>query len=213
MLHEDKATRVARKRYDRFAVFYDASEAVMERLWFRRWRKLLWSKAEGPRILEVGVGTGKNLPYYPPDVEMTAIDFSSKMLKRAIKMAAKQGTKVHLQQMDVQDLEFEDDTFDTVICSCVFCSVPDPVRGLREVRRVCKPGGKVVLLEHVRSANPIMAMLMDLANPLVVRMFGPNINRRTVGNVIKSGLVVEKVTGLRIRVFKLIEAKKRASPS
>ena len=213
MLPEDKTTEVARKRYDRLAVFYDASEAIVERLGYSRWRKLLWSKVEGSGILEIGVGTGKNFPYYPSHVEMTAIDFSSRMLKRARDKARKQELQVQLQQMDVQDLSFEDNVFDTVIASFVFCSVPDPVRGLIETERVCKPGGKVVLLEHVRSANRILGRLMDFANPLVVRMMGVNINRPTVNNVIKSGLVVERVTDLRAGIFKLIEAKKGAPPS
>lgn len=213
MLPEDKTTEVARKRYDRLAVFYDASEAIVERLGYSRWRKLLWSKVEGSVILEIGVGTGKNFPYYPSHVGMTAIDFSSRMLKRARDKARKQELQVQLQQMDVQDLSFEDNVFDTVIASFVFCSVPDPVRGLIETERVCKPGGKVVLLEHVRSANRILGRLMDFANPLVVRMMGANINRPTVNNVIKSGLVVERVTDLRAGIFKLIEAKKGAPPS
>lgn len=100
--------------------------------------------------------------------------------------------------------------FDTVVASFVFCSVPDPLRGLMEVERACKPEGKVVLLEPVLSANRIMGWIMNLANPLVVRMIGANINRRTVDNVIKSGLVVEQVTDLGAGVFKVIEARKKA---
>jgi len=140
---------------------------------------------------------------------VTAIDLSDKMLARAREKAAKRNVKVHLQQMDVQNLQFDDNTFDTVTSNCVFCSVPDPVRGLREVERVCKPGGKVVMLEHVLSANRILAPLMNLANPVVARMMGPNINRRTVENVVKSGLVVEQVTDLELGIFKLIEARKK----
>ncbi|GAI32981.1 unnamed protein product, partial [marine sediment metagenome] len=79
-----------------------------------------------------------------------------------------------MQQMDVQDLEFQDNTFDSIAASFVFCSVPDPVRGLTELERVCKPGGKVVLLEHVLSANRVLAWLMNLINPIVVRTMGPN---------------------------------------
>jgi ubiquinone/menaquinone biosynthesis C-methylase UbiE len=129
------------------------------------------------------------------------------MLSRAREKAQKHGLKVHLFRMDVQNLEFEDNTFDTVVASFVFCSVPDPVRGLMEVERVCKPGGKVVLLEHVLSANRILAWVMNLANPLIVRTIGANINRRTVENVANSGLKVEKVTDLAAGVFKLIEVR------
>ena len=208
MSTEGRATEIARKRYNRNARFYDLMEGFMERSRYNKWRELLWSKVEGVHILEVGVGTGKNFPYYPPDVQITAIDFSDKMLARARAKAAKQNVTAHLQQMDVQNLEFEDNTFDTVTASFVFCSVPDPVRGLKEVERVCKPGGKVVLLEHVISANRIVGWLMNLANPVVVRMAGANINRRTVENVNASGLVLEEVIDLNAGIIKLIEAKK-----
>ena len=207
---EGMATEVAKRRYDRNAPFYDLMEGLIEGARFRKWRPFLWSKVDGTCILEVGVGTGKNIPYYPANAEITAIDFSEKMLQRAKDKAIKQNARVYLQQMDVQNLEFEDNTFDTVVASCVFCSVPDPVRGLMEVERVCKPGGKVVLLEHVLSANRILALLMNLINPLTVRMMGPNINRRTVENVTKSGLVVEQVTDLWLGIFKLIEARKKS---
>ncbi len=206
---ERKATEIAKGRYDRIAALYDLMEGLVERSQYGKWRELLWSKVEGINILEVGVGTGKNFPYYPSGVEITAIDFSVEMLKRAQDKASKQGVKVHLQQMDVQNLEFDDNTFDTVVTSFVFCSVPDPVGGLMEIKRVCKPGGKVVLLEHVLSANRILGWLMNLANPLVVRMVGANINRQTVANVIESGLVVEQITDLRAGIFKLIEGTKK----
>ena len=208
MTTENKATRIIKKRYNRVAPVYDFMVSLVERSHHNKWREMLWSRVAGSKILEVGVGTGKNFPYYPEDAEITAIDFSDKMLSRAREKAGKQGVNVRLQQMDVQNLEFEDDTFDTVVASCVFCSVPDPIRGLIEVVRVCKPGGKVVLLEHVLSANRILARLMNLANPLVVRSIGANINRRTIENVIKSGLRVEQVTGLAAGIFKLIEARK-----
>ena len=209
MSTEDEATEIAKRRYNRIAPLYDLMEGLIERSRFSKWRELLWNKVEGTCILEVGVGTGKNFPYYPSGVEITAIDFSKEMLKRAQDKVSRQKVKVRLQQMDVQNLDFEDNTFDAVVASFVFCSVPDPVRGLMEIERVCKPGSKVVLLEHVLSANRIMAWLMNLANPLVVRMMGANINRRTVENVSKSGLAVEQVTDLGAGIFKLIEARKK----
>lgn len=204
---ENKATRIARRRYDRIAPFYDVIEGMAESR-YSHWRALLWSKVEGKRILEVGAGTGKNFPYYPDNVEITAIDFSDRMLGRARKKAETKGLKVHLKVMDVQSLAFDDNYFDTVVASFVFCSVPDPVWSLREVERVCKPGGKVVLLEHVLSANRVLAWLMNLFDRVTVRLMGPHINRPTVENVAKSGLRVEKVTDLAFGIFKLIEARK-----
>ena len=209
MSTEDKATDIAKGRYNRIAPLYDLMEGFMEKYRFSRWRKLLWSKVDGTCILEVGVGTGKNFPYYPTNADIIAVDFSDKMLRHAEERAGKQKLKVRLQQMDVQDLKFGDDTFDAVVASFVFCSVPNPVRGLLEVERVCKPGGKVILLEHVLSAHPIIGWLMNVANPLVVRMTGANINRRTVDNVIESGLVIEHVTDLGAGIFKLIDARKK----
>ena len=209
MSTENKATEIAKRRYNRIAPIYDLMEGLIERSRYNKWRELLWTTVEGTQILEVGVGTGKNFHYYPADAKIVAVDFSEKMLQRAKDRANRQKAEVHLKQMDVQNLELEDNTFDTVVASFVFCSVPDPVRGLMEIDRVCRPGGKVVLLEHVLSANRILGWLMNLANPLVVRMFGANINRRTVDNVIKSGLVVEQVTDLGGGIFKLIEARKK----
>ncbi len=213
MLTQGKATKLTKRRYNRIAPLYDLMESLAEMSRYSKWRELLWDKAKGPHILEVGVGTGKNFPYYPADAEITAVDLSEEMLKRARDKARKQKVEVHLEQMDVQNLRFEDDTFDTVIASFVFCSVPDPVRGLMEVKRVCRPGGKVVLLEHVLSANHILGWLMKLANPLVVRTIGANINRRTVDNVIKSDLLLEQVTDLSAGIFKLIEARKKTLSS
>lgn len=211
MTTEDKATKAARRTYNRIAPVYDFMERLAERSRYSRWRELLWSKVEGTKILEVGVGTGKSFPYYPKGIEITAIDFSEKMLDRARKRALREKVQVHLQQMDIQNLAFADSTFDTVVASFVFCSVPDAIKGLKEVERVCKPGGKVILLEHVLSANPVLAWLMNLINPIVARTRGPNINRRTVGNTIKSGLKVEQVNNLAAGIFKLIEARKQAA--
>ena len=207
MRKEDRHTKAARKTYNRIAPIYDLMEGLVERSRFSVWRELLWGTVEGNKILEIGVGTGKNFPYYPVNAEITAIDFSEKMLLHATEKAKKQGVEITLQQMDVQDLSLEDAIFDTVVATFVFCSVPDPIKGLKEIKRVCKPGGKVLLMEHVLSANRILGFLMNLINPIVVRTMGPNINRKTVENVSTSGLKVEKVTDLAAGIFKLIEAR------
>ncbi|MFQ5997399.1 MAG: class I SAM-dependent methyltransferase [Dehalococcoidales bacterium] len=209
MTTESNETKATKRRYDRIARVYDLMEGLIEWTQYSKWREILWSKVEGSNILEVGVGTGKNFAYYPSDAKITAIDFSEKMLERARAKASKQGVPVRLEPMDVQHLTFEDNTFDSVVASFVFCSVPDPIQGLREIERVCRPGGKVLLLEHVLSANRILAWLMNLANPIAVRTMGPNINRRTVENVGRSGLLIEQVTDLAADIFKLIEARKR----
>lgn len=208
-----KDTEATQKRYNRIAPVYDLVEGLVERSRFSKWREILWRRVEGEKILEIGVGTGKNFPYYPAEAEITAVDFSERMLQRARRKAERETMDVRLEQMDVQHLEFTDGTFDTVAATFVFCSVPDPVLGLREIERVCKPGGKVILLEHVLSANKLLAWWMNLVSPLVSRTMGPHINRRTVDNVGRSGLVVEQVTDLAFGIFKLIEARKQSFPA
>ena len=163
---------------------------------------------EGMYILEVGVGTGKNMPYYPPGAHVTAIDLSERMLSRARRRAEMLRVAVDLRQMDVQQLAFPSESFDAVVASFVFCSVPDPILGLREVARVCKPKGEVRLLEHMRARNRALGLMMDLVNPLAVRMSGANINRPTVRNVESAGLTVVSVEDLaRQGIFRLIVAR------
>ncbi len=159
MAEESRSTRSTRRQYNRIAPVYDFVEGLMERRSFRRWRELLWNRVGGGNVLEVGVGTGKNLPYYPADATMTAIDFSEKMLRRARAKAERDKVNVRLLLMDVENLQFPDNTFDAVAATFVFCSVPHPMRGLQEIARVCKPGGRVILLEHVLSRIPRLARL------------------------------------------------------
>ncbi len=197
-----------RKRYDRIAPYFEGMEAVVEGLVFKSWRKKLWDQVEGHHILEVGVGTGKNFDYYPKDARMTAIDFSEQMLKQATLKRDRKNTVVNLELMDIQSLCFADNSFDTVICSFVFCSVPMPVKGLKELYRVCKPGGQVLLLEHVLSSNPVLAAVMNLLNPVIVGLFGANINRNTVKNVKACAFTSVHVDERSGDIIKLIEARK-----
>jgi ubiquinone/menaquinone biosynthesis C-methylase UbiE len=182
----------------------------MERLaerGFHPWRERLWSLVNGSKVLEVGVGTGRNMPYYPNGQPVTAIDLTPGMMEQAIKRSAALNIDVDLRLGDVQVLEFPDASFDTAVAAFVFCSVPNPILGLSELARVVKPGGQVLLLEHMRSANPIVGVLMDLLNPLIVRIMGANINRRTMENVEKAGLIIKRVENLgMVGMFKLIVA-------
>ena len=204
---EVTTTAATRARYNRLAPIYDAMEFMAERR-FKPWRRKLWSLMPAGQVLEVGVGTGKNIPYYPASAHVTAVDLSDGMLAQARERAAREGVKVNLNEMDAQALTFEENSFDAALATFVFCSVPDPVQGLNELSRVVKPEGRILLLDHVRVDRPIVGRLMDLLNPLVVRLSGANINRRTVDNVRRAGLVIERVEDLApMGLVKLIVAR------
>ena len=125
----------------------------------------------GDRVLEVGVGTGINVDLYPTDCAVTGIDLSSSMLEKARERVAREGVRnVRLLQMDAANLKFADDSFDIVYAPYVISVVPDPVAVTREMRRVCRPGGRIVILNHFRSSNPLMARIERMISPLTVHI-------------------------------------------
>jgi phosphatidylethanolamine/phosphatidyl-N-methylethanolamine N-methyltransferase len=203
---DPQATAVTRVRYDRNARRYDRMTCCTERL-MTPGRAGLWQRVRGPQVLEVGVGTGKSFPYYPAGMAITAIDFSPRMIEQAQMRAEQNQIVVELREADVQALPFPDASFDTAIASCVFCSVPDPLLGLRELRRVLVPGGQLLLLEHVLSHRPLLRRVMNLINPLVVRRMGANINRETVENVRRAGFAELQVEDLWLDIVQRIEAR------
>lgn len=203
----DSATATTRARYDRLAPRYDAMQSFTERRAFDRWRRDIWARIEPGSVLEIGVGTGKNIPFYPAGASVTGIDISPQMLLRARRTALELDRAVDLRIGDAQALEFPDGAFDTAVGTFVFCSVPDAVKGLHELARVVKPGGDIWLLEHVRVDKPVIGTLMDALNPMAARMMGANINRRTVENVRAAGLHIVDLEHPGGALVKLIHAR------
>ncbi|KUO76867.1 MAG: methyltransferase type 11 [Clostridia bacterium BRH_c25] len=199
----DKHTQLIKKRYNRISRIYDLMESPMEMMSLKKWRIELMRDLQG-KVLEVGVGTGKNIEFYPDSLEITAIDFSERMLEKARQKAEIYKKKVNLMEMDAQYMRFPDNSFDTVFTTCVFCSVPDPIKGLKEMGRVCKAGGRIIMIEHVRSEKKVLGTIMDVLNPVVVNLYGANINRRTVENVKVSGLLNIEVIDLSGDIVKKI---------
>jgi len=186
----------------------DRVEGWVERRIFAPWRARIWSLVRGSNVLEAGVGTGANMLYYPRGVHVTAFDINPARVERARQRAQILGLDVDLQVMDAEHLDFPTGTFDTVVATWVFCSVPNPVPALRELARVVKPGGQILLLEHVRIDRPIIGRLMDWFDPLAVRMGAGHINRHTVENVRQGGLEIEPVENLTSNgLVKLIVAR------
>ena len=197
------------KKYDSYAAYYDILHKPMEILFYRKWRRNMLKNLEGS-ILEVGVGTGKNLPYYSSKAKVTAIDISPKMLSIAVKKSKDLGIAPLLIRMDAQRLRFPAEKFDYVVCVFVLCSVPDPAKALREMQRVVKKNGRVIMLEHVLSRHKLIAFWQHLLNPFTRLLLGFNINRDTRKNIENAGLYIIKDEKLALfDVFRKFTCKKR----
>lgn len=169
--------RELKARYDRAARWYDLAEFAAERvLGLRRMRRRLAAGARG-RVLEVAVGTGKNLRHYPPHVTLVALDLSEGMLARARRRAARHGVRVRFLVGDAARLPFPGGHFDTVVSSLTTCTFPDPVAALREMGRVCGPGGSILLLEHGRSDRGWIGRFQDRRAHKHARTLGCHWNR------------------------------------
>jgi len=197
------------KKYDYIANIYDFISNGSEKRWFSKWKKQYFSPLKG-NILEVGIGTGRSIEYYNNEAKVTGIDFSEKMLQKAEEKLDKLGIEnIILKKGDVENLEFEDNSFDYVVTSCVFCSVPNPIKGLKEIKRVLKPTGELIMIEHMLSKNPIIALLEYIHNPITKFITGANINRDTKQNILDSGMKIIKEKNLALYdVFRLFIAEK-----
>lgn len=195
-------------KYSRVSRFYDFFEYPIERFLFKKMRTEAISFAK-KKTLEVGVGTGKNLPYYKSEIDLTAIDFSSGMIRIAQhKYRNKMLKKLTFREMDVQDLSFDDNTFDTIISTFVFCTVPNPISGLKELRRVLKPSGKAIFLEHMKSNSKLINIplfFMDLFTRIIL---GTSMLRETQENIQSTGFTIESVDNKAFDIVRIIIARK-----
>lgn len=180
-------TERVRRLYDAMAPRYDRVIAVAERILFGDGRPWACSQATG-QVLEVAIGTGRNLPYYPPDVRVTGIDLSPGMLAAAQARAAKCETAVELQVADAQHLPYPDDTFDTVLATLTLCSIPDDQAAVAEMARVLRPGGLLILLDHIGSPNRLVRGVQRLLDPLAVKLQGDHLLRDPTDAVVHNHL-------------------------
>lgn len=194
------------ERYAEAARWYDVWMKVLESLLLRKLRRDLLSHARG-KVLEVGIGTGMNLEHYPRRCEITGIDYTPAMLERAKRRAARLGKKVILKQGDAQRLPFVKGSFETVVDAFCLCTYLNPLKVLREMRRVCKKEGQILLLEHGRSSNPWIQRLQRWREEPHYRSIGCHLLRDHGVLVRKAGLRIVESKQAFFGVFYLIRVR------
>ncbi|MBI3329372.1 MAG: methyltransferase domain-containing protein [Nitrospinae bacterium] len=172
---------------------YDVLMWPLERAWLGELRRKTLAQARG-RVLEIGIGTGLNLPHYAPSLDLVGIDPDPRMLAHARRRAAHIQRPVTWHQVCAEVLPFEDASFDSVVGTLVFCTIRAPKQALHEVLRVLRPNGRIHLLEHVRSPQPLAAHVQDWITPVWKRLFGGcHPNRDTLAIAQAAGVRIEHV--------------------
>lgn len=202
----NETTRV-RDLYDRAASRYDAIVRLAERLLVADGRQWAAARASGD-VLEIAIGTGRNIPCYSPDVRLAGQDISLPMLQLARGRARAAGRDVHLSVGDAQRLAFPSDQFDCVVGTLVLCTIPDERRALAEAWRVLRPGGRLILVEHVRSPRPIVRLLQRLLEPLAVCAAGDHLLRDPLDHLADLGYAVGYCARSRAGIVERLIARK-----
>jgi ubiquinone/menaquinone biosynthesis C-methylase UbiE len=203
----DSLTARQKRVWNRNAPSYDRQVALFERIWFGGGREWLGERAGG-RILEVAIGTGRNLPHYPAAATVTGIELSPAMLAIARQRAADLGRPVDLREGDAAHLPFDDGSFDAAVCTLSLCSIPDPATAIGEMRRVLVPGGRLLLLDHVGSTWPPIYAAQWLVERLTIRIAGEHFTRRQLPLVEAAGFEVVEVERLKAGTVERVLARK-----
>jgi ubiquinone/menaquinone biosynthesis C-methylase UbiE len=207
----DIATETERVRrvQDKEAPRYDRQISFFERILFGGGREWVCAQAEG-KVLELAAGTARNLAYYPPGVEITAVELSPEMLTIGRKRAEELGREADLRVGDVQDLGFPDESFDTVVCTLGLCTIPEPRKAVAEAHRVLRPGGKLLLLEHVRSPSLPVRTIERMLDPLSVRFQADHLTREPLDYLGTEGFEVERLERSKWGIVERVLARKPA---
>ena len=193
--------------WQRNAEKYDKQMNFMDRRLFVGGREWLAQRARG-KVLEVAIGTGRNLRYYPKDIDLTGIDLSPATLEIARGRAAKLGMDVELHEADGQALTFEDETFDTVVAGLCMCNFPDPIRAVGEIKRVLKPGGSLIAMDHVRSPVLPVRLVQKAINPLTVRIEGDHMTREPLEYYAHHGFEIVELERHKWGIVERVHARK-----
>jgi len=195
--------------WDKAAPSYDKKIAFFEKIQIADGREWLGERAHG-RVLEVAIGTGRNLPYYPAGVTLTGIELSPAMLAIARQRAADLGREVTLREGEAEHLPFGDASFDTVVCALSLCTIPDPVAAVGEMRRVLGPGGRLLLLDHIASTWPPIYAAQWLVERITIRTAGEHFTRRQLPVVTAAGFQIVETERLKAGTVERIHAVKPA---
>ncbi|MEU0684431.1 class I SAM-dependent methyltransferase [Streptomyces albogriseolus] len=201
-----------RRYWDKHARSYDRQMRFFDRTLFAESRTWVCSQADGD-VLEVAVGTGLNLPLYPPGVRLTGIEWSPKMLAIARRRADELGRTADLREADAQALPFPDAAFDTVVCTLSLCAIPDDQCAIAEMSRVLKPGGRLLLLDHVPSTVFPLRAVQRLIELVTVPLGGEHLLRRPLPRVQAAGLQIEQRGRFKLGIVERLAARKPTAAS